>query len=253
MTILILVIILSQYNIPYVYASDSPTFARIMKDNVCFYRSPTNIDESSNIYFDLPKTYFVELLDNANADFYQARYMNIIGYVKKESVQAVASTPTSPYLSNTTFRVYANLSQNLRTSPNKTETNLIVNIPILTRNILLIGKINGECLIEGRTNQWFYCRYVGDKIYEGYVYSDFCDEISPQIDNTEEVTYIPNPTFEETPTKTTLSIDDNLVGVIIGILSIPALIFFIMIIRSKKILSINSQNEVIDYYKRTDL
>ena len=35
---------------------------------------------------------------------------------------------------------------------------------------------------------WYYCKYTADKDYYGYVYSDFCDEISPFINNNEELT-----------------------------------------------------------------
>ena len=74
--------------------------------------------------------------------------------------------------------------------------------------------------------------------YYGYLYSDFCDEMSPILQNNETVTYITNPSFEvaNKPTKT-MPMSNNTVSIIIGILTIPALIFIFLILKGTKILS----------------
>ena len=121
--ILLILLIIFQSTYPFVYASSSTTYyARILFEQVYFYKTPSDINEISNIYFELPKTYFVELLSK-HGDFYEARYLNFKGYVKKDSVQAISTTPVNPFLDNITFRVYAELSQSLRTSPNLQENN----------------------------------------------------------------------------------------------------------------------------------
>ncbi len=253
MITLILSLIFSQTSIPYVSASEETTyFARIMQEDVYLYKSPTDINQISNIYFELPKTYFVELLDSANNDFYKAKYQSFTGYVKKESVQAIVGTPENPYLKNISFRVYAELSRDLRTEPNTSSqsSNQVAYIPLLSKNLTYYGTVKGECLIEGRTDKWYYCKYSGDKDYYGYVYSDFCDELTKIKDNTETVTYTANPEFKKAePEQTTFSTSDNFVGIIVGILSIPALIFVLMIIKSKRILTKDRLNdkEIKDY------
>ncbi len=254
MIILIIILILSQTTIPYVSAGTSTIYARIMQENCYLYRSPIGVDDYTNVYFELPKTYFVELLSSPNEEFYEARYMDNIGYVKKDSVQAITGTPVYPYQSDVTFRVYASLSQDLRSAPTVELTNHIATIPLLTRNIIYIGAVDGECLIEGRTRVWYYCRYIGDRVYDGYVYSDFCDEMSQMTNNTEEVTYTMNPTFSNQSNEPqSTSTDGNLVGIVIGILSIPALIFVFMLIKSRQILSHDPSNsEIGEYYKRTE-
>ena len=215
------------------------------------YKTPNEDDSIANIYFELPKTYFVELLSKSG-NFYEAKYIDFIGYVKKDCVQAVASTPINPYLKNITFRVYSELSQNIWSSPTTQEgSNILTQMPHLTKNISYIGKINGECLIEGRTNVWFYCKYTKANLdYYGYVYSDFCDETTQINNNMEEVTYINNPTFEAYIEATnTIPKNSNTIGVIVGILSIPALIFVFMILKSSKILNQEKvkRKEIIDY------
>lgn len=251
MILLILSILFNTYS-PSVYAHENTTYyARILFDQVYLYKSPTNDDSFSNIYFELPKTYFVELLDKSG-DFYEARYLDFVGYVKKDSVQAILGTPQNPFLTSISFRVFADLSQDLRSCPTtQTSTsNLLIQIPNLTKNIQYFGKIKGECLIEGRTDIWYYCKYTADKEYFGYVYSDFCDEKQEITSNKEEFEYISNPTFETiTPPTKSIPITSNTVGIIVAILSVPALAFVLLIMRGTRIMSKEKYKgkEIIDY------
>lgn len=250
--ILLILLILFNTSFPVVSAYENQTYyARVLFEQVYLYKSPIDNNDYSNIYFELPKTYFVELLSK-QGNFYQARYMNFTGYVKKDSVQAVSSTPINPFLTNISFRVYAELSQNLRSSPYATEnnSNLITKIPLLTKNITYIGKVYGECLIDGRTNVWYYCKYTSSNEYVGYVYSDFCDEMPVIPNNLEELTYINNPTFEVySPPPTTIPESNNVVGVIIAIMTVPALIFVFIVMKSSKIVlrQKHKEKEVVDY------
>lgn len=230
-----------------VYAFENKTYyARVMFDSVYLYKSTQDTNLSKNVYFELPKTYFVELLSSANEDFYEVRYMDLLGYVKKSCVQAVESAPQKPFLDNITFRVYAEKSQNLMDSASLS-SNQVATIPLLTKNIKYYGKINGECLIEGRTNVWYFCSYASNTTNMGYVYSDFCDEMQTISPNTEEVTYINNPTFEQEKTTATHAYNNQFVGIVAVVLTIPAIVFLIMILKGKSILSPAKNREIIDY------
>ena len=246
---LLIFILLFQTNNIDVHAYEKPTYyARIMFEQVYFYKTPTENNSYENVYFELPKSYFVELTDICG-DFYKATYLNITGYVKKDSVQAVDKTPSNPFLDNISFRVYSNLSESIWLSPNHSSIK-ITDIPHLTKNIQYIGKIVGDTLIDGRTNVWFYCKYSSDEDYYGYVFSDFCDELSTIVENTETLDYVSNPTFAP-PIEPTNTIPQNnkIVGLIVGILSIPALIFVLMMIKGTKILTQEKtkRKEIIDY------
>ena len=254
MLVLILIFLFSQSTTLEVCAATNETFfARVMFEQVYLYKTPNEITDSSNIYFELPQTYFVELIDSANDLFYKANYLNFTGYVKKDSVQAIAGVPMCPYLENINFRVYAELSRDLRTEPNQSNgsSSQVAYIPLLSKNITYYGKIVGESLIDGRTNIWYYCKYSADKDYYGYVYSDFCDEMSTIQNNIEQVTYLDNPTFAPIKISNNYTIpqNDNRLGIIVGILSIPAVIFLLMIVKGKHILSKEryKDKEVKDY------
>lgn len=232
---------------PIVYALDSSPayYARIMFEQVYLYKTNQNDNSISNIYFELPKTYFV-LLTGEVGDFYKAKYLNFTGYVKKDSVQATSSTPANPFLNNISFRVYANLSENLWSQPS-VSSNLITAIPHLNKNLEYYGKIQGESLIDGRTNIWYYCKYNNEY---GYVYSDFCDEFTPYTSNTETVNYISNPTFNIAPQPTnTIPQNSNAVGIVVLILAVPAIIFVLMLLKSSRLFktTTSSNKEVVDY------
>ena len=250
--IFLLFIIFFNATAPTVYANNNITYyAQILFEQVYIYKSPVSDNSISNIYFEIPKTYFVELLDNANEDFYLAKYINITGYVKKESVQAVKNTPSSPFLNNLNFRVYADLSRNIRSEPNSSSntSNVIASVPLYCRNLTFYGKITGESLIEGRTNTWYYCKYSADKDYYGYIYSDFCDELPTSLPiNLEEVSFVENPTFTiETEAKNSVDLNSNTTAIIIGIITVPALIFVFMIIKNKTILNSKLNKEIKEY------
>ena len=248
MIFLILVLIFQSININ-VYASNNTTYyARIMYEQVYLYKNPIEDDSITNIYFELPKTYFVEICDVEN-NFYLAKYQNLIGYVKKNSVQAVDSIPAEPFLNNITFRVYSELSERLFSLP-ESSSMLITKIPSLTRNIQYFGKVYGERLIDGRTNIWYYCKFSSTTDFYGYVYSDFCDEMPKISNNVEELNYINNPTFEVNKNQVqAIPKDSNSVGLVVGILTIPALIFVFMLIKGSKIIKEDKspRKEVVDY------
>ncbi len=234
-----------------VYAINKETvFARVLFEQVYLYKTPTDNNSLENIFFEIPKTYFVEILDIEN-NFYFVRYSSFNGYVKKDSVQAVSETPTMPFLNNINFRVYAQMSENLWSMPTSSApSTIITQIPPLTENIEYIGKINGECLIEDRTNIWYFCKFSSNQDYFGYVYSDFCDKMPIIANNTEQLTYINNPTFETYVEEIkAIPKESKAVGMVVAILSIPAIIFLLMVLRGSKIISKEKvkHKEVVDY------
>ena len=248
MILLILILFFQSTNITVYAANEQTYFARILFDQVYLYRSAVDDNSMDNIYFELPKTYFV-ILTGKQGNFYQVTYQNISGFVKKDSVQTVLGSPTNPFLNNITFRVYAELSEKLYSQP-KSSSSLITEIPPLTKNIQYIGKIDGECLIDGRTNVWYYCKYSSTQDHYGYVYSDFCDEMPNIPNNIEEFTYVNNPSFEiENEQINAIPKDSNVVGVIVGILSVPCLIFVFILMKGTRLVPSEKtkRKEVVDY------
>ena len=240
-------------SIGFVSASDQTVYyARVMHDNVFLYKSALEIDDYSNVYFILPKTYFVELTGEVNSKFFQVNYLNFSGYVKKECVQTIVGIPQTPYLNNISFRIFSEQSRDMRSEPNTDSgtSGQIAYLPLLTKNLTYYGSIVGQSLIEGRTNIWYYCKYSAEKDYFGYIYSDFCDEMTTITDNTEEVTYTTSPNFNSNKTENNaIKVEDNTTSIIIAILCLPAIIFAFMVIKNSKIIKKEStkNGEIKDY------
>lgn len=238
-------------------ASAVTYYAQVIADNVYLYRNAIDSEDFSNIYFELPRTYFVELLDNYNTDFYLARYLGIKGYVKKDSVTAISGTPITAFLTSVNLRVYSEQSQNMRRFPTSAggSENQECFLPQNNLNITYIGKIYGEQLVKNRTNVWYFCSFTDSQEHFGYVYSEFCDDGEGNDifipTNNEPVTYITNPEFFEEPEQqTSLPVESKTTWIVIAVLSVPAVIFILMFLKGGKVLKKDKKvinKEVRDY------
>jgi len=254
MIYLIILILFFQPTLPTAYAAtDVEYYARIMYDDVMLYKEPVELDDFSNVHFILPRTYFVKLIDETPNGFFKVNYLDFTGYVKKEYVQTIVGTPITPFLENINFRVYSEQSRDLRSEPSTLtgSSSQVAYIPLMNRNLTFYGKIVGEELISGRTNIWYYCKYSAEQDYYGYVYSDFCDELTAIQENTEQVTYAENPNFnpEIETTPNAIPLNSNATGIIVAVLCLPACAFLFMIFKNKTILSHEKpkSKEIIDY------
>lgn len=221
-------------------------YARIMDENVCFYKSPLN-NTTSNIYFILESSYFVKLIDEAGADFYKAEYRDLVGYVKKNEVKTIKSTPNTPYLENVNFRVYSPISQYMRSSPsiNDGSSSQVYFLPNYSMDSDYYGKIYGESAIIDRTNVWYFCKYTADKEYFGYIYSDGVDKLTNFPKNNEICEYVAAPDFSMTEsvatTKSPILVNSKKFRYLILIVSIPVAIFIFMILKSNIILKLQKK------------
>lgn len=198
--------------------------------------------------FELPTTYFVELIKSENTNFYYARYNDLYGYVLKNSVKPVKSTPITPFLTNISFRVFVPSGANLRSTPyNSGALNLIYSVPFLDNNLLYYGIMQGEESISKKGNIWYYCKYFSNNMsYEGYLYSPLCDLLSPISNNTEVVEYIEGDVFfDDNITQTVTPLDkmsSPAQTIIIIAISLPCLLFIYLLFKPTKIAESNSSS-----------
>lgn len=211
-------------------------YGRALSSGIYLYSTPFVIEDKSNKIFEIPITYFVELLNDENELFYKARYNGINGYVLKNEMSCINQIPQNPYASNISFRVFTPSGANLRTSPyeSKGATNLVTTIPFLETNLIYYGICEGEEAISYKGNIWYYCKYIKqNQEFYGYVYSPLCDLLTTIPQNTENFTYI-TPDFSiNTPNNpnepTYLSISTPWQIIIIVLISLPciAIIYFL--------------------------
>lgn len=176
----------------------NPQYARVKNSNVKLYKTATENEDFSNVYFTIPETYFVELLAYENDLFFSARYLDAYGYVKISDVQCVKGVPANAFVSKASFRVFAPNGIELRTSPSQSDgLNTICNINFLETNLQFYGTISGEEAIAYKGSEWYFCKYTKSGVEQkGYVYSVFCDLLTTISANTEVLEYVSEPTFE---------------------------------------------------------
>ena len=232
--------------IPYVKA-ESSCYAQIVQNGCYLYRNPSDNSNYTNIYFMIENTYFVELLSDYDENFYKAKYMDIIGYVKKNQVQCVQGTPRNPFLENISFRVFGNISREMYDKPyyHTNNPSLKIYLPLYCEDLIYYGIIYGESAVEERTNIWYYCKYTVTNEY-GYVYSDSCDKMSTIIKNTEKLAYISSPQWEQVaPTSAQLvSVDSNPFKITTALICIPFATFIILLIKFAYSKSQNNKKEI---------
>lgn len=215
-------------------------YAQIEQGQVVYlYNEP--IDSDTSKLFILPETYFVELLKNANDDFYYARYNDLYGYVLKNQVKPVKNIPINPFLININFRVFVPSGANMRSSPyNNGTLNLVYSVPFLDTNLMYYGTMLGEEAISKKGCIWYYCKYFyGNLTYTGYLYAPLCDELSVISPNTEIVEYIDNITFEDESITTSGEVFKGLSSTattfIVIAISMPCLLFIYLLFKPTKL------------------
>lgn len=215
-------------------SADTGVYAQILHAGCYLFKNPIDNTNYSNVYFMIENSYFVELLSDYNNEFYKAKYLDTIGYVKKSQVQCVQGAPKTPYLNNISFRVYNNTSRAMYDKPfmNSNNPTLIVYLPLYCQDLIYYGKVYGESAIEERTNIWYYCKYTVTGAC-GYVYSDSCDKMDTILQNSEKLPYISEPqwTTSKNSNPQLISIDSKPFKISIILISIPFVVFAIMLFK----------------------
>ena len=218
-------------------------YGRVLTSNIFLYSSPYIIEDGSNRIFEIPKTYFVEILGEENELFYKANYNGVLGFVVKTEVSCISQTPAVPFVTNANFRVFTPSGANLRSSPNESigSTNLVTTVPFLTTNLVFFGICPGEEAISYKGNIWYYCKYIKDnQEYFGYIYSPLCDLLTNFAENGESFEYI-TPNFEQTNLPTLndeepyLSLSSPWHIALIVLVSLPCIIIIYFLFKPTKI------------------
>lgn len=214
--------------------AESVCYAQVLESGCYLYKTANDNTNYNNVFFMLESSYFVQLLSDYNDEFYKAKYIDVIGYVKKSQVQCVQGIPNKPYLNDVQFRVYSNISREMYDKPyTKTNNpNLVIYLPLYCTDLIYYGKVYGESAIEERTNVWYYCKYTTTQQC-GYVYSDACDQMGTIIKNTEKLPYISSPQWDATiqTSAELIQVDSKPFKITTVLICIPFAIFGILLIK----------------------
>lgn len=221
-------------------------YAKILSPGIYFYSS-CNDDGK---LFELPSSYFVLLTDDADENFYSAKYGNCVGYVKKKEVSPMQGTPLKPFATSYNFRI-TSLSGLPLFKQATFESQEITNIEFLEDDVYFYGNFQGQELFSNSTDIWYYCSYTANNKTEyGYVFSYYCDFINDVKQNDEYFEEITGNLTFKIDSATPSGMSDAIKAIIILAVIIPILIgIYFFITPNKK----KTKNKVIkrhkDYYE----
>ena len=154
-----------------VQASGLLGYGLVVEANSILYRNPVESDASDNIYFYLPETYFVEVLEQVDQVFYKVRYDDIEGYVKFSSINIKDYEPVSVFPSNLILTVTGEIDAYVKTFPN-TSSQKVTELPSGS-SVQYYNKIYGQELNSG-SPYWYYVKIQnGAQTQYGYIYEDY--------------------------------------------------------------------------------
>ncbi len=213
-------------------AATEPLFYKITQDEVFLYSITETREASSEVICSLPKTYFVKAIDSLDDTHLEVSYLGVSGTVNKSAVTPVYSTPTTPY-SVQTFDLLHTANATVWQKPSTTSTYLS-SIPYDATDTLYIGSVSGQKLNDHDLGIWYLCKYVDSEKGPvlGYLHSSLVSNLSPLIENTEEVQLEPDAAASTTILAPELGNTNNLL--LILLLTIPAAIILILIIKPKR-------------------
>jgi len=205
-----------------------------VKEN-CYLFKTSDISDASyrNVYFIVPETYFVTILNEINSMIVKVQYKNIIGYVSSDSIKEVDFIPNVPVLENVTFEIDSLVGTQLRSAPNvDNSSNILMVIPAGTKNIVYIASTIGAMPTGGSSSVWYYALYSPEtdptSVYEGYVYSlktANLTKINKNIEGETEKT----PEINNEDNKD-LKINSTIKTVLIILICIPIVLVFILLV-----------------------
>lgn len=216
------------------------------------YKTTTDDPQNlANIYFFLPKTYYVEILNSckldSGADGFFVRYGETEGYCLSSSLSADFSTITTTQ-SGITLKMYPDAGTYIRSTPSIADNKIRI-IPQSTSGIIYIGSISGDTPTDGTTNTWYYVEYnISDtKTVLGYIYSERGILSVPltELTRTNQTPTTPEASKTEntatTPTADTninpslnLSVSPALKWVIALLFIIPVIVIFALLIKKPR-------------------
>lgn len=217
-------------------------FAKCKEDCLLFKTSDTSKTDFSNVYFEIPNSYFVNIISHVSSTVLKVKYSNFIGFVIAESVEIVSITPSQPVLNEITFGISPNSATQIRSTPDSTtQSNVLAVVPANTQNITYIAKINATIPQSASSDVWYFAQYTPitdpTSVYIGYIYSEKTTNLTPILANLEAEIHAPDY-FKNTEQTSDdeVAISPQFRSILIALICLPViLVFIISLIKSKRL------------------
>lgn len=194
------------------------------------YKTQEMNQNYQDIYFIIPETYFVIILETISDNCFKVQYDKFIGYVDSSTVILATFVPIVKTLDNISFDIKTTSGTQIWQYPT-TRSSICTTLTAGTKNINYIAFAYGQVPSGGESNIWYYVCYTPDSnstnVYEGYIYSENTINLTEIVANTES-----NPeVIEDLKNNDKLIyISSTLKTIVITIIAIPIILFFAIIL-----------------------
>lgn len=206
-------------------------YAKVL-DECILYKNKSFSDAGvDDIYFQIPETYFVLILENIDANCYKVQYGKYVGYVSSSKVEIATFVPIVKTLEGITCDIKTNAGTQIWSSPSSS-SNILTTVRAGTKGISYIAACKGAVPSGGESNVWYYVSYTpfenSTSVYEGYIYSEnvaYISEIFSNFENNPEI--IENQNIEN---ESLILISSTIKTVIVAIIAIPIILLIVVIL-----------------------
>lgn len=209
--------------------SETTTYAKAL-ENCILYKSENLTESPDNVYFIVPESYFVILLESVGDECFKVQYQKYIGYVSSNTVVVSTFIPIVKFLDNITFDIKETSGTQVWNKPN-TDGRVLTTISAGSKNISYIAYVYGSIPSGGESNLWYYVSYTpsanSTNVYEGYVYSENTTNLSSIVYNTEC-----NPEVIENQNNDgeTFYVSSTIKTIVVIIIAVPIILFIFVIL-----------------------
>lgn len=214
------------------FASNQKVVYAKVLSNCLFYKTHQMNDTYEDVYFLVPESYFVTILEKINEKCYKVQYKNYIGYVKSEYLVIAIFIPNEKSLDDIKFDIKDTAGTQIWSKPTASSGVILTTIPAGTKQISYISKVVGDIPYGGESDIWYYVSYTpfenSTNVYEGYVYSENTTNLDSIKLNLEE-----NPkslTAEQANNNSSFNLNSTVKTIIITFITIPIILFFAIIL-----------------------
>lgn len=215
-----------------VHAADSSQYALVITTDALLYKTATDSPAIDNVYFCLPETYFVKIIEPSGELMYKAEYSGITGYVRRADISIQTFEPLSKYPTDLRLKKAGDYYLILRPQP--TQSAQEIELPRYDLGeITYYNYAHGEEVNSGNT-KWYYISIpFNNSVLYGYVYSASITLVT-HISHPNDLSPVPAPPATEDPAAKTPPYNAITQGIIIAAICIPTVLVIYMLFKPAK-------------------
>lgn len=209
--------------------ADSLTYAKAAS-NCVLYKSSGLETNLSNIYFVIPETYFMTVLEIVSDKCMKVNYDGYVGFVDSSTAVIATFVPIVKSLKGVTFDIKETSGTQVWSMPS-TDGDVLTKIQAGEKSITYISYVYGVVPRGGESNIWYYVSYTPESnstnVYEGYIYSENATNLSEIFLNAESN---PEPISSTVENEKIIMISPSVRTLLVALISVPIILFIAIVL-----------------------